>query len=560
MDYVKLLEEILASGYINVIRFFKRAEFTFSQKKDAEKALFKSLKIIESKGGIHAVTAKRLLCNFDNFINTLSAQQYWSSLNVRAEKIATNTAQIILQEKEEQNACQIRSNMLDQNIQLLERKRKDTDDFEEERATKKQDVDMPPFDDKSEADPNDELDFDNNEVFSIEPNIVLTDNNNDDHMVFLNHEEYSEEEISTDKTLDDSSTKWILSSGRDVNEILSKYREKIPRAKEYLYPAYFGILDLSGEDIEVKSLFTDDEWNEMIRDFNNNVNLSDLGDEQERPFYELMDQIAEVLKKKPSDLITGIESCVIKDNIKVNAIRRFIQTYAYNLQRLQLPMSEAAFGSNFTNMTTKGILTFDQTYHYEEGEIQGLASSVITNLKTKPTDRSLIGQKVDFRISKEQFEMLIGLRSGGLPPAAKGKKWMDKVDLAVSLRDVLINEGIENNGIEPNKFHKLFTLGVHTYNYNYNIYGLDWKSKGVWRLGLLQKIKLPTSIDCLPVIEKLIISLLRVEETLHHIRKIHHEILIDKAKLYRARRTSSCAMDYSVCEHGRITRTRRVKE
>uniref|UniRef100_U9SPM4 Uncharacterized protein n=1 Tax=Rhizophagus irregularis (strain DAOM 181602 / DAOM 197198 / MUCL 43194) TaxID=747089 RepID=U9SPM4_RHIID len=100
MDYVKLLEEILASGYINVIRFFKRAEFTFSQKKDAEKALFKSLKIIESKGGIHAVTAKRLLCNFDNFINTLSAQQYWSSLNVRAEKIATNTAQIILQEKE----------------------------------------------------------------------------------------------------------------------------------------------------------------------------------------------------------------------------------------------------------------------------------------------------------------------------------------------------------------------------------------------------------------------------------------------------------------------------
>lgn len=154
-------------------------------------------------------------------------------------------------------------------------------------------------------------------------------------------------------------------------------------------------------------------------------------------------------------------------------------------------------------------------------------------MKIKPTNRSLIGQKVDFRISKEQFEMLIGLRSGSLPTAAKGKKWMDKVDLAVSLRDVLINEGIETNGIEPNKFHKLFTLGVHTYSkfnnfilffyslyitssvvildYNYNIYGLDWKSKGVWRLGLLQKIKLPISIDCLPVLEKLIISLLRVE-------------------------------------------------
>ena len=72
------------------------------------------------------------------------------------------------------------------------------------------------------------------------------------------------------------------------------------------------------------------------------------------------------------------------------------------------------------------------------GEIQSLASSVISNLKTKPTERSLIGQKVDFRISKDQFESLIGLRSGGLPTATKGKKWMDKVDLAVSLRDVLV--------------------------------------------------------------------------------------------------------------------------
>ena len=165
------------------------------------------------------------------------------------------------------------------------------------------------------------------------------------------------------------------------------------------------------------------------------------------------------------------------------------------------------------------------------GEIQGLASSVITNMKSRPTDRRLIGQKVDFRISKDQFELLIGLRSGGLPPAPKSKKWMDKVDLAVALRDVLINEGIENNGVDPNKFRNLFTLGVHTYSkfnnffgtfllhnmiylildYNYNIYGLDWKTRGVWRLGLLQKVKLPLSIDNLQIIEKLIISLIRVE-------------------------------------------------
>jgi hypothetical protein len=47
-------------------------------------------------------------------------------------------------------------------------------------------------------------------------------------------------------------------------------------------------------------------------------------------------------------------------------------------------------------------------------------------MKSKPTDRILIGQKLDFRISKDQFEMLIGLRSGGLSSAAKGKKWVNK--------------------------------------------------------------------------------------------------------------------------------------
>ncbi|CAG8465387.1 22917_t:CDS:10 [Gigaspora rosea] len=376
------------------------------------------------------------------------------------------------------------------------------------------------------------------------------------------YDESLEEEIPTGTALADTISSWVLSSGKDVGEVLSKYREKIPRTKAYLYPAYFGILDLSGEDVEVKNLFTDGEWNEMIQDFKSNVNLKDLEGKQERPLYDLMDKIVEVLMEKPSDLITSIESCVIEDNIKINATRRLIQAYAYNLQRLQLPMSEVAFGSNFTNAITKGILTFDRTYHYEErrGEIQGLASSVITNMKSRPTDRSLIGQKVDFRISKDQFELLIGLRSGGLPSAPKSKKWMDKVDLAVALRDVLINEGIENSGVDPNKFHNLFTLGVHTFNYNYNIYGLDWKTKGVWRLGLLQKVKLPLSIDNLQIIEKLIISLMRVEETLHHIRKTRNKILTEKAKLYRTRRTSTYAMDYSICEHGRITRTRKAKE
>ncbi|CAG8746142.1 16106_t:CDS:2, partial [Funneliformis mosseae] len=148
-------------------------------------------------------------------------------------------------------------------------------------------------------------------------------------------------------------------------------------------------------DVEVKDLFTDDEWNEMIEDFVNNVNLSDLDVKQEEPIYEIMDKITEKLKKEPFDLISEIESCVIEVRIslvlisyKVQVLMTIISPTIYNVY-----VCRSVFGSSFTSMMTKGVLTFDNIYHYEEGEIQSLASSVISNMKTKPTDRSLIGQK-----------------------------------------------------------------------------------------------------------------------------------------------------------------------
>jgi hypothetical protein len=50
-----------------------------------------------------------------------------------------------------------------------------------------------------ETDPNDEVDFDDDKVFSMDSNIVLTDSDADDHKVFRDYEEYCEEEISIEK-------------------------------------------------------------------------------------------------------------------------------------------------------------------------------------------------------------------------------------------------------------------------------------------------------------------------------------------------------------------------
>ncbi|CAG8756864.1 27869_t:CDS:2, partial [Racocetra persica] len=43
------------------------------------------------------------------------------------------------------------------------------------------------------------------------------------------------------------------------------------------------------------------------------------------------------------------------------------------------------------------------------------------------------------------------------------KKWLDKVDLSIAMRDVLLKEGFENNGVDIEEYRKLFTLGVHSY-------------------------------------------------------------------------------------------------
>lgn len=92
-----------------------------------------------------------------------------------------------------------------------------------------------------------------------------------------------------------------------------------------------------------------------------------------------------------------------------------------------------------------------------------MASAVIANSTKNPTDRSLIGQKCDFRVTCDGFEVVIGLRSGGLPEACKSKKWNDKVDMMVAMRDVLLREGIENNGIDCTDYKKLYTIGIHSY-------------------------------------------------------------------------------------------------
>ncbi|CAG8655839.1 17754_t:CDS:10, partial [Funneliformis caledonium] len=316
---------------------------------------------------------------------------------------------------------------------------------------------------------------------------------------------------------------WILSTGKNVSEVLKEYTEKMTKNKEFLYPAYFGIVDLTDEDTHFKDMFSDEKWIEMKNDFKVIVKLEDLLKDEENPFFQLMDKITQVVDESPNDIITAIEkNCIIDNNQKMNAIRRLIQNYIFNLDCMPNSVSEYYFSNSFTNMITKGILTFEQEFSYDEGETESLASKMVLNLNQKPTDRSIIGQKCDFRIQKDGFEYLIGLRAGGLPEACKSKKWNDKVDLAVAMRD---------------EFAVM--------------------AKNIWCFGLLKTIKLPQSFIQISILERVITLLLRIEKTLKKMENFRTKILIEKAQLYRNRRNSELQMSYSICTVGRTSRIRK---
>ncbi|CAG8764097.1 16357_t:CDS:2, partial [Acaulospora colombiana] len=87
---------------------------------------------------------------------------------------------------------------------------------------------------------------------------------------------------------------------------------------------------------------------------------------------------------------------------------------AENLERVDLPVSEADFDNAFPNMLAKRFLNKEEL-KMDVGEIACWASAYRRNEGRSVVFRARIGQKCDFRgtlkRSINKFEALIGLRS-----------------------------------------------------------------------------------------------------------------------------------------------------
>ncbi|CAG8726880.1 2508_t:CDS:2, partial [Racocetra fulgida] len=215
---------------------------------------------------------------------------------------------------------------------------------------------------------------------------------------------------------------WVLRSGTNVGDKLA-----------------------SSKIFEV-GLLTDNMDVKMVENFNNEVKLieSDFLDVVEYFF----DEVEKITKKDEKDIINAIDRLtpeIIEANRKVelsdeeksviSILRRAVVAYAENLERIDLPVSEADFDNAFPNMLAKRFLS----------------RSVVL--------RARIGQKCDFRGNFEKER----LRSGGLPEPHRKKIYEDKVDLSVAMRDILYTFFKENPKAPSSDLHSTFVFGIHSW-------------------------------------------------------------------------------------------------
>ncbi|CAG8599285.1 12420_t:CDS:2 [Funneliformis mosseae] len=266
----------------------------------------------------------------------------------------------------------------------------------------------------------------------------------------------------------------------------------------------------------------------MVKSFNNEVKLvdSDFLDVVEY-FFNEVEKVN--YKKDDKDIINAIDRLtpeIIETNQKVklsdeekniiSILRRAVITYAENLERVDLPISEVDFDNAFPNMLAKRFLNREEL-KMDVREIACWASAYRRNEGRSVVLRARIGQKCDFRgtlkKSINKLEALIGLRSGGLPEPYRKKIYEDKVDISVAMRDILYTFFKENS--KAYSFHICL----------WNIF-----------MGCISHLKMPNTLKTLSVLESFYVLFTDLQTTLNTICEHTNSISLAHSHEHRNRK------------------------
>ncbi|CAG8835269.1 36001_t:CDS:10, partial [Gigaspora margarita] len=300
---------------------------------------------------------------------------------------------------------------------------------------------------------------------------------------------------------------WILRSGTNVGYKLASHVKTIPEAQKCLNLAYWNILDLT-ENSQIKSLFSTNDWEEMIESFNNEVKLieSDLFDVIEYFF----DEVEKITKEKnDKDVINAIDRLtpeIIEMSRKVEL--KDEEKSAENLERIDSPVSEADFNNAFPNMLAKRFLNSEEL-KMDVGEIACWASACRRNEGRSVVLRARTGQKYDFR--------------GTL------KKSVNKLEALIGLRS-------ENSKAPSSDIHSTFVFGIHSWGWVHNIYGMDCKATNLLRLGNISYSKMPNTLKKLSILESFYVLFTDLQATLNTICEHTNNVSLAHSHAHRNRK------------------------
>ncbi|CAH1762775.1 15157_t:CDS:2 [Entrophospora sp. SA101] len=278
----------------------------------------------------------------------------------------------------------------------------------------------------------------------------------------------------------------------DVNTIESfhKYQQKIPKTCKILTLTYWGILDLTREnlnDFEIK----DEVIRKLSQDFSNKIrwNKNTITPNNIQKFFD--------------DNCINIDKDEVLNKLDVN-----IQFMKYKMPNLiQMCTEEGLKMSTFPLFS--GIFKSPNIKN-TWGEIQAISTNKARNEKMYPFSRAKIGYKVDMKgtliKTPTKFEIIYGEVSGGLgffgmPASCRKKQYVDKVKLMIMLRDSLNQFFKICSYVMDEQLKKVIVYGWLQIGVELNFYAMDCIGSGIYRFGKLDNCVLPVDENNSSILE-----------------------------------------------------------
>ncbi|CAG8453334.1 776_t:CDS:10, partial [Ambispora leptoticha] len=356
---------------------------------------------------------------------------------------------------------------------------------------------------------------------------VLFDEAHEDELVESINKSILGEEITLPVS-DDTSRQEFHS----ISDKFKKYRNKIPKTHRIITLGYWGVFDLTQESLYECKEFSQSEIDEISQDFANHIQWSP--------------------KPTPKNLQKYFDSNCdpvnLEDNEDKEKLHANIQFIILNMKKVGGKTEEEL---KFTTIYPLFNAVMDPSLIKDTwGEIQTLGSKDMRNDKANPFVKARMGRKVDMKgtltKTSNKFEALYGEVSNGLSPlgislASQKKKYLDKVKLAVLMRDSLNSTLKKWKHLNDEQRKKLIVYGWTLAGFDLSLYAMDWTGDGMYRFGLIENCQFPSNKENCGLFEGVLCLLkeLEVVQELHvaNTRGKCRQITVESSPILNLNRT-----------------------